>query len=105
MKGLYLCDFCGSLKKARVTDDKVRAPRFFRHNPQNSSQIFRLCQQSEKPQIPCIANVAQIFAAIACEREKCENKMLYSTSYNEWFKKKQLKGKNDENTTNRQGNF
>lgn len=36
----------------------------------------------------CIANVAQIFAAIDRAREKCENKMLYSTSYNEWVKNK-----------------
>lgn len=41
----------------------------------------------------CIANAAQIFAAIACAREKCENKMLYSTSYNEWVKKKRKEKK------------
>lgn len=51
--------------------------------------LFKACELINEPKNRvCIANAAQIFAAIACAREKCENKMLYSMSYNEYLKNK-----------------
>lgn len=63
-------------------DNRTRTTDNRKQNTEHG--LFKACELVNEPKSARVLNVAQIFAAIEKVRSKCANKMLYSTSYNEW---------------------